>query len=427
VRAASIGVRLLPLETLERAKRPPRRHWVARGLLLAFAALAVLSVFPAWSLGDRVERGREFLLKAQASLLEGDAEAAADAFTRARAEFDAAEGQSGNALLRAEASVPFLGRTPDALLSLAEIGRDMSEAGLGVSGGLAALPLGLSSLGLSDGRIPIEGVRALGPAVHRARLLLDEADAASQRLPGSWLLGPVGEARDAVRGQLGKAVSLARAADALLRELPSLAGADGPKRYFVAAQNTAELRGTGGSIGDYAILKIENGRLSLSPFRDAWGRPNINMTAHAPTGAESIEGVYRKETGRPLDGVIFLDLGGMADLLEATGPVRVDALGHTFTAGNVVEYVATAGYLNSHLTDPFADGPRLVVEAVWHRFLATTKPQAALRALVQAAAEGHLVVHSTDASVQAALRLAGVAGESSRSPAPMAGSRVADP
>jgi hypothetical protein len=432
------AARLLPSATLERAVTPPRRRWVVRSVLLALIALALLSVFPALSLRDRVERGREMLVKAQSALVKGDAKTAVADFAQARAEFDAAAGQSGNVLIRAGGLVPFLGRTPDALLSLAEIGRNVSQAGLEVSRGLESLPLGLSSLGLSDGRIPIGALRSLGPAVHRARSLLDVADAAARRLPDSWLPGPVGDARDVVRAQLVNAVPLARAADALIRELPSLAGADGPKRYFVAAQNTAELRGTGGLIGNYAILTIANGHLSLGPFRDVWDLPtlpavdapsagaefdrlygqfggggywlNINMTPDAPTAATLIEGLYPKVTGQHLDGVIFFDLGGLADLLAATGPVRVDALGHTFTTDNVVEYVATAGYLDSHLTDPFKDGPRLVAEAVWKHFLATTEPQSALRALVQAATGGHLIVHSTDPSVQAALRLAGVAG-----------------
>jgi hypothetical protein len=400
--------------------------------------MSLLSVFPASSIRDRVERGKDLLVRAQAALVRGDLDAANGDFARARAEFGAAVGQSANVLLRAEGLIPFLGRTPDALLAIAGIGRQVSDAGLEVSRALARLPLGLSSLGLSDGRIPIDALRSLGPAIHRARVLLESADGAAHRLPTSWVLSPVRAAADMVRAEMDKTIPLTRAADALIAELPSLAGEGGPKRYFVAAQNTAELRGTGGLIGNYAILTIEDGRLSLGPFHDSWDLPtlpaseaptagpdfdrlygpfggggfllNINMTPDAPTAAQLIEALYPKVTGQHIDGVIFFDLDGLADLLDATGPVRVDALGHTFTKDNVVEYVATAGYLRSHLTDPFSDGPRLVAEAVWQRFLRITEPQAALRALASAAAGGHLILHSTDPAIQASLRTAGVDG-----------------
>ena len=53
----------------------------------------------------------------------------------------------------------------------------------------------------------------------------------------------------------------------LLRGSAAFAGKDRPMRYLVLSQNPAELRGTGGIWGAYAILTLENGRASVSPAR----------------------------------------------------------------------------------------------------------------------------------------------------------------
>jgi hypothetical protein len=91
--------------------------------------------------------------------------------------------------------------------------------------------------------------------------------------------------------------------------------------------------------------------------------------------------------------------------------VEAKRLGFTFTPENIVAYVATAAYLKTSVPNPFQEGPRLVADAVWSRFLSATDPERALRALVDAAANGHLVLHGADPRLQAAFRLAGVAGE----------------
>jgi hypothetical protein len=400
--------------------------------------LGALSFFTAQAMRRHLEEGKDLLEQAQASLLEGDLRGAAAAFSRSRGAFQRSADHPGTVLLRLEGTVPLLGRTPDALLSLSSIGEQVSAAGEEVTGELAALPQGLSALGLQGGRIPVGTLGDLQPSMHRVRLAVDAAQRAADRLPDSWVLGPVAEARDLVREKLEKAAPLARSADALLRSLPSFAGGEEPRRYFVAIQNSAELRGTGGLIGNYSILTIDDGRLSLGPFRDtqslrnlpADGVPvpspefgktynafggggfwlNINMTPDAPTAAGLIESLYERVKGERLDGTIFFDLRGLEEMLRSTGPVRIRPLGFTVDSGNVIEYVASAAYLQSGISNPFSRAPALIADAIWERFLTDSDPEEALRSLVQMVAQGHLVVHAADPELQAAFRLAGVAG-----------------
>ncbi len=426
-----------------RARHRPawRRKLLIASVLLLFAvliAMAMITVATALSIRQHFEDGRRLLATAQSALLAGDANRAAADFDSARQAFVQAQDEPGNVFLRVEGFLPFLGRTPDALLSMSRIGAQASRAGADVSIGVARLPNGISSLGPKKGRIPLDSLSSLAPYVRRARASLDAAAKDAARLPNSWVIGQVAQARDLVRERLAEAVPLARSADALLSSLPRFAGQGRDARYFVATQNSAELRGTGGLIGNYAILTIRDGRLSLGgfddigslrnlppkrapspsadfaelygPFGGAGFWLNINMTPDAPTAGTLIEQLYERVTGEKVDGTIFFDLEGLSDLLRATGPVRAERLGYTFTADNIVQYVAAADYLKSHIPDPPRQGPRLVAGTIWGRFLSAAAPERALRALVTAAANGHLILHGADPRLQTAFRQAGVAG-----------------
>jgi len=413
-----------------------RIRWFRRTVLLGVAALvvlALLSTISVLSMRGHLEDGKTELDQAQSLLVAGKLDAAAAAFHRAGSDFDRAGGAPGAFAVRADALLPLIGRTPDALMSLIGLGRDVSSAGEGLSREVARLPGGLAALGPKDGRIPVDTLSALAPAMHRARMLLDRAQRTADRLPGSWVVGPVAGARDTLRAKLAQAVPLVRAADALAHQLPAFAGATGPVRYFVGAQNLAEARGTGGLIGNFAILTIDHGVMSFGPFDDvssldnvpvseapapnpvydAWGGGgfwlNLNMTPDAPTAAGMIESLYQRVRGQQLDGTILVDLQAMADMLDVTGPVAVPRLHATLTADNVVRFVADARYL-ALKHDPYALGPRLVSEAVLERFFGGASPDEAVRALVSAAAGGHIVLHSAHPDVQAALREAGVSG-----------------
>ncbi|MGH2556677.1 MAG: DUF4012 domain-containing protein, partial [Actinomycetota bacterium] len=431
------------LRTARPERRPNRRRRaIIAAALLVLVGLGVataVSVATALSIRRHLEQGRSLLTTAQSALLAGDADRAETDFVRARQVFREAEGERGALLLRIGGLVPFLGRTPDALISLNRIGDKIAGAGADVARGIGRLPEGLSSLGLHEGGIPLDALRTLAPSVRRALGALDTAAEEAAELPDSWVISQVAEAGDLVRERLAQAVPLARSADALLSSLPRFAGQGREARYFVAAQNSAELRGTGGLIGNYAILTLQDGRMSLSPFSDVQTLPNLpvdraptpsrefaelygpfggggfwlnlNMTPDAPTAATVIEQLYEEVKGEQLDGTIFFDLQGLADLLGATGPVEVKRLEYTFTPDNIVEYVATAGYLKSRVRNPFKEGPRLVAQAVWTAFLSATDPEKALRALVEAAAHGHLILHGADPQLQTAFRLAGVAGD----------------
>ena len=97
-------------------------------------------------------------------------------------------------------------------------------------------------------------------------------------------------------------------------------------------------------------------------------------------------------------------------MLEATGPIDDPTLDRTLEASTVVDYLTNEAYAQFGSQ---AERKRVLGAAalsVLRRFLAGTDPVASFRALADAGAGGHLIVHSRDPEVQAALEAAGVAG-----------------
>ena len=228
-------------------------------------------------------------------------------------------------------------------------------------------------------------------------------------------------------------------AAALTEALPGFLGADGERHYFVAAQNPAELRGTGGFIGAYSILTAREGSLELSPFRtiaeledseadeveapnedyarryDEFGGAgfwrNINMTADFPSAAIAIERLYERSEGEELDGVIAADPFALAEMLETTEPVTVAGSATEVDAENVVDYLTHDAYLE------FTDSDRRkrvlgeVAGEVLQSFLeGSVDPVGGGSAIAEAAAGGHLLLHAADPAVQEAFETAGASG-----------------
>ena len=147
-----------------------------------------------------------------------------------------------------------------------------------------------------------------------------------------------------------------------------LAGADAPKRYMIAFQNSAEARGTGGILGAFAIVDMNKGAFSVvrtgsnavlyslkdvpvkvpAEFTKLYGKnpailQNSNLSPHFPYGAEIWMGLWKKQFGEQLDGVIAVDPSSLSYVLKATGPITL-ASGEIITSENVVAETLQKAY-----------------------------------------------------------------------------------
>ncbi len=165
----------------------------------------------------------------------------------------------------------------------------------------------------------------------------------------------VREARDEVLAEAGRLLDFTDDATALADIMPDFLGASGRREYLVAMQNLGELRGTGGLIGFFATLTVEDGRFALtSPerydvldvtelapeaaaiegvdpgFLDRYERNqvttflgNTNLDPDLPTVGRVLLDLYERERGRRLDGVLVLDPIGLTLVHAPVGPIEL--------------------------------------------------------------------------------------------------------
>ena len=148
-----------------------------------------------------------------------------------------------------------------------------------------------------------------------------------------------------------------------------LAGADAPKRYMIAFQNSAEARGTGGILGAFAIVEFNKGRFSVirtgsnaqlksleeipirmpKEYTRLYGSDpaiwqNSNLSPHFPYGAKIWMELWRQQYGDRLDGIIAVDPTLLSYILNSTGPVKV---------GKSSSYVNSRNLVNETLRDAY--------------------------------------------------------------------------
>jgi len=280
------------------------------------------------------------------------------------------------------------------------------------------LLLGAESIGdgvqVKDGSVPLDGIRSFEASVREAGQAIGGL-ARSAR--GLW--GPLGDARQEFDElAISSSARLAGGADAL-RAAQSFMGATEDRRYLIAIQNNAEMRDQG-MVLSYAVARFSGRRLifegSGSVGRLRLDRPtatpvpegteevfgftmptrfwqSVNATADFAFSGQAMVDMYRQATGEEVDGVIAIDVPGIAALLRVLGPVQVPGIPEPVSAGNAARVLLKDLYDGLPPFDDRSDRrERLgeVTEAVIGRLTSgTTNAVAVGQELAGAALGGH--------------------------------------
>jgi hypothetical protein len=255
-----------------------------------------------------------------------------------------------------------------------------------------------------------------------------------------------GSARDRYLEAATAASQTAQRAGQGLKLAATLYGPPGSARWFLAFQNPAELRGTGGLIGQYGILEARPSGPKLTtvaPYEEldkhtkegvdlprqvasrytrfatdrAWS--SVNIPPDMPTVGRIITGLYKESIGDRVDGVIAVDPLAVAKVLRVSGPIQ--AGGVRLTAGNVAEETLVQAYVryaddNAARRRFLEQVARATFEA-FHKALASS-PVELVRGLAAASRGRHVQVYSRDSAGEKALLGLGVGGPAT---APTAG------
>ncbi|HEX2699127.1 MAG TPA: DUF4012 domain-containing protein [Acidimicrobiales bacterium] len=402
---------------------------VAAGLGLAGALGARSSV------DEGVHAARDGLRAAE----QADRAVAADRFGRAASAFEKADRSIGAWWTRPALAVPFVGQHARALRTLAGAGADLAGAGA-----RAAREADPDSLRLSNGGFDLRALERVRAPLEAAMASLVRSRRSLGEARSPWLVTPVADRVDELTERVRSASDRTGTAVLALRNAPALLGGDGPRRYFIAVQNPAEARASGGLIGNWGELVAEDGHLALGRFgrtqelntsgtpsarrisgpadyvrRYAPFKPNlywqtVTMSPDFPSVAQVIAELYPQSGGAPVDGVISLDPFAFAALLRLTGPVSVEGGGEQLTAENAPrlllhdQYVRFGESAEAERVD-FLD---VASRTVFLRLTSTTlpSPRKVADALAPAVAGRHLQLASTHPAEQRFFERIGAAG-----------------
>jgi len=141
-----------------------------------------------------------------------------------------------------------------------------------------------------------------------------------------------------------------------------LLGGNGPRKYLFLLQNNHEMRATGGFIGSYALLDVNDGVVRrffvdgifnpdgqlkenvippkpIQKISAAWSLHDSNWFPDFPTSAEKAMYFYEKTGGPTVDGVITLTPTVMQKLLAVTGPIALEEYGLTVDSENFIPVI----------------------------------------------------------------------------------------
>jgi hypothetical protein len=433
------------------------------GLLLARDLLAV----------------RQSLTAAQASLAEVrtaagaiDVEAASASLAQADRDLADARSRSGGPLWTLGTRLPVVGDSVSVtrgVVRVASAALDVAQEAVAAGDQLVGTGLDVR---VADGQVdlaPLEQAREV-----LAALPLDGLVAARDPLratePG-WAPQELLDGRRDTLRLADEAIGSIERGRELLDVLPSFLGTEGPRSYFLGVQTPAELRGTGGLIGYYAVLTVEDGRFELSPSEvfealdEVGGGPdgdpaaapatgrigqlsgdvtegaqvdeefrlrydhtaaaglfsNVNVDPDLPTTARVALDLFELRTGEQLDGLVLTDPVALEGILTAAGgelevpEVAMDEvdLPATISPAAFAEFVTVDVY--EQLGSGRGEERKLLLRSLGDLAFAAVFDGAwdgvtMSRALGDAASSRHLQVFSRHEAEQAAFEELGVAG-----------------
>lgn len=426
-----------PPDTARPPHLKPGAPLVAAGVVvLALGGLWLwLSLFAGpWRLVDGLMSARDQLRKAERALTAGANKKARLAALSGSAAADRAGtgyGAPGPLLdlamasARVRAALPELAHVVDAVEHSAQAARST----LKISQNALKGPYKLIDQDPDDPdskKIRLERITAIGELISEVRSAVQNVERElsavdAQALPKTF------------RGGIARSIKKARSTDRTLadaedgfRILPGVLGGNGPRVYFLAIQNSAELRGTGGSLLQFQLLRFEDGRpkllkersgsiykidrerrqLSIPLPEDAWyvagiddakRAGNANWSPDWPlsarlTVAYSEAGARVSGTPFPaVDGVIGVDPDVLERLLPGIG--RPDA-GTDFklTQANIVDYVLYKAYASFPIPGIRRQRLSYLVDGFYERLFNPANPSELIPGLGRALAEKHMQI-----------------------------------
>jgi hypothetical protein len=407
-------------------------------VVVAGVALALLAR-PLLSAKHEAQAAQDDLTSAKTALQDNHLQQARDYVGQARAHVEQAQSDAGGLGGDAWSAVPVAGGAVDDERHLIDaLDETTSVAELGVK--IYPIVSGRSAQLVRGQRIDLrllqdvaDRTTAIGPHLEQAMSDLDQVSGSTPIVGKS-----VADAKATALNYLTPLQETYQTNAPLLRSLPGLVGGDGPRTYLLAMLNPAELRYSGGGALSFTTMRFADGvatfgrsvnvddilaRGDLQSWTPVAGnifhrRPpqRVTNSTFSPwwsvSGEELLRGYRKAFPGPAFNGMIGIDLQGLASLFKITGPIDLRSFGQ-ITSDNVVKTLAGSYGDFDSIEQRHALNAQLV-PAFRQQFFEGGKMSEKVKSLVQSAQGRHFVVYFRKPAVEHRFARLGLSGNLSR-------------
>jgi hypothetical protein len=312
-----------------------------------------------------------------------------------------------------------------------------------------------SRLRVRPNTIALAPLRNAVPALTEAAKALRQARDEVAGLSAGW--GLVGSVRSEVLDELTSFAGSIDDARRFAIAAPSMLGGNGLRRYFVAIENNAESRATGGLVAGYSIVTADHGTLHvvsrgndsqlanfITPrqipvaaldreYLDMYGNYlpaqrwiTSNLSPNFPDAAYLWAHLWQAQHGQRIDGVFGVDPFALQNIVGAVGSVTVPGYQGVYGGTNLASYLESKEYVDFAGSSSRAQQARKdFISKVAHQVIkkmlsGSGSPSAITAALGRSAGAGHLALWSSRPAEQAEISGTPLAGELPDSSAPFA-------
>jgi hypothetical protein len=352
-------------ETTRRSARRRPRFWVILGVIVVVAAVVVVGIVivaSAFTAKGELEAAIPLAPKLESAITHGDDAKAASLASQFQQHTHAAAAAVQNPFYAIGEAIPGFGANLSAIRTVSLAADDLAVHAI-----KPVSTVSIHSLKPTSGQIDLAALTKATPIVHRAATAVDDAAKQVGAIQTKGLLSQVSAAVSKFDTQLAGIKTVTDGLDSSIDLLPAALGADGPRTYLLVFQNNAELRALGGNPAALLEVSVDNGKFTIAKqansedFRHQANIPissdissvygnvigeiiqNTTMVPDFPTAAGYAQKFWQDRYGTKVDGVVSFDPVALADLLKATGPVKLGT-GDTVTPSNAVKLLLSTVY-----------------------------------------------------------------------------------
>lgn len=344
------------------ASRYPSRAWVAVSAMLVLVALFAFGIWQGFQVSAGVDKAGQAVVTLESlNVSDTDLREHLENLPTLHGTLSQANDQLKDARSNLKLALPFtplIGWIPS-VGAQAKEGKDLLDLGEEIVQGSLDLLLSLEkAAAVSNGPVMLEGrqlnttllqsITASEPDLQAALDHFTHAETIQEKLSAKDLPADLNRLLSFSENIVPELKGLAQMGLAMSQSWSSFLGFEEPRTYLLVAQNTDELRGSGGYLPGAWLLELNQGRIERLQFWDTvdvddleaglptppggivqslWGGVwlfrDASWSPNFPSSARVMEQLFRLGTGHSVDGVIAVDQWAVKEILEAIGPVTL--------------------------------------------------------------------------------------------------------